>query len=121
MHRWHCPYGKPRNPLGILPQQPHLSVLNMVNLLLSAFLIYNFPGSRGCCCLMCFISDVALMYFRANKYRRGQRITMIGQTQRNLAVFDNCLNYLFWVQKKPRLSSETFALCFKPGFFSSRK
>lgn len=40
------------------------------------------------------------VFLSKQKYRKGQRITKIGETQRNLAVFDNCSNYLFWVPRK---------------------
>lgn len=102
--------------------EPHPSVLSMVILLFSAFLTFHLPGSRGCCCLMCFISDVALMYFRANRSTEEARGKLrLGKPRRTWLYLITAQAIYFGFQKNPRLSSETFALYFKPGIFSSKE
>lgn len=118
MHRWHRPYGKPRGPLGILPQKPHPSVFNMVILLFSAFLTYNFPASRGCCCLMCFISDVPLMYFRANRSTEEARGWLrLGKPRGTWLYLITTQTIYFGFQKKPGIEFRDLSPVFQTRIF----
>lgn len=102
MHRWLCPWGKPRGPLGILPQSLIPLCSNMVILLFSAFLTYHLPGSRGCCCLMCFISDVTLMFFRTNRSTEEARGKLrLGKPSGTWLYLITAQTIYFGFQKKP--------------------